>query len=72
MTIAAFAQFCRSDYFRWQRDRPAEQGPAIGQLVTIGVVVGVLGGLVGPVDGQGGVNVDISVVEPGPGGQLRR
>jgi uncharacterized membrane protein YfcA len=71
VTIAAFARFCRSDYYRWQRDRPAEQGPRIGQLVTIGVVVGVLGGLVGPVEGQS-VNVNISVAEAGPGGQLRR
>ncbi len=71
VTIAALAQFCRSGYYRWQRDRPAEQGPPIGQLVAIGVVMGVLGGLVGPVDGQG-VNVNISVAGSGPEDQLRR
>ena len=67
VTIAALVRFCRSDYYRWQKDRPAEEGPAIGRLVTIGVVVGVLGGLVGP--GEAGVHVDISVAEAG---QLRR
>ena len=69
--LAALVVFCRTEWFAWQRGRPpVEHGPPIGSLVTIGVVVGVLGGLAEPADD--GFNVEINVAEAGPTGQLRR
>jgi hypothetical protein len=51
VTLAGLARFHRSDWYAWQRTRPsAHEGAPIGTLVAIGVLVGALGGLVGPVD----------------------
>jgi hypothetical protein len=58
--LAGLATFHRTDWYRWQRTKPsAHDGTPIGQLVAIGVLVGVLGGLVGPV--EDGLAVRISV-----------
>jgi hypothetical protein len=44
------ARFRGTDWYTWQRTKPsAHEGAPIGQLVAIGVLVGVLGGLTGPV-----------------------
>lgn len=60
VALAGLARFHRTDWYAWQRRRPsAHEGTPIGQLVAIGVVVGVLGGLTGPVDD--GLDVRISV-----------
>jgi hypothetical protein len=51
VALAGLARFHRSDWYAWQRTRPsAHEGAPIGTLVAIGVLVGALGGLVGPVD----------------------
>lgn len=51
VALAGLARFRRSDWYAWQRMRPsAHEGAPIGRLVAIGVLVGMLGGLIGPVD----------------------
>lgn len=58
--LAGLARFRRSDWYAWQRTRPsAHEGAPIGQLVAIGVLVGALGGLIGPVDD--GLDVRVNV-----------
>jgi hypothetical protein len=48
---AGLARFTGTDWYAWQRTKPsAHEGAPIRRLVAIGVIVGVLGGLVGPVD----------------------
>ena len=60
--LAGLARFRRSDWYAWQRTRPsAHEGAPIGQLVAIGVLVGVLGGFIGPVDDGLDVRVNFSV-----------
>lgn len=62
VALAALARFHRTDWYAWQRTRPStHEGVAIGPLVAIGVLVGVLGGLAAPVDD--GIDVRISVAE---------
>ena len=62
VALAGLASFRRSDWYQWQRTRPsAHEGPPIGRLVTIGVVVGMLGGLVGPVDD--GLDIRVNVAD---------
>ncbi|MFC6287126.1 hypothetical protein ACFP3Q_16945 [Nocardioides sp. GCM10027113] len=61
--LAGLAAFSSSDWYAWQRTRPAaREGAPIGSLVAIGVLVGVLGGLMGPVDANG-IDVRISVAD---------
>ena len=63
VALAGLARFRRSDWYAWQRTRPpSHHGAPIGSLVMIGLLVGALGGLTGPV--EGGVDVRISVAEP--------
>ena len=51
VALAGLARFSRTDWYAWQRTKPpVHDGAPIGQLVAIGVLVGVLGGLIGPVD----------------------
>lgn len=58
VTVAGLALFSRTDWFAWQRDKPStRQGASIGGLVAIAVLVGLLGGLTGPVDDGIQVNV---------------
>lgn len=60
VALAALARFHRTDWYAWQRTRPSvHDGVPIRQLVAIGVLVGVLGGLAVPVDD--GLDVRISV-----------
>ena len=60
VALAGLARFRRSDWYAWQRTRPsAHEGAPIGQLVAIGLLVGVLGGLIGPVDD--GLDVRVNV-----------
>ncbi len=60
VALAGLARFRRTDWYAWQRTKPsAHEGAPIGQLVAIGVLVGVLGGLTGPVDD--GLDARISV-----------
>lgn len=60
VTVAALAVFSRTHWFAWQRDKPStRQGASIAGLVAVAVLVGVLGGLTGPVDD--GVQVDVRV-----------
>lgn len=49
VALAALARFRRTDWYAWQRTKPpSHDGAPIGRLVAIGVLVGLLGGLVGP------------------------
>ena len=58
--LAGLARFRGTDWYAWQRTKPsAHEGAPIGQLVAIGVLVGVLGGLTGPVGD--GLDVRVSV-----------
>jgi len=60
VALVGLAMFRRTDWYAWQRAKPsANEGAPIGQLVVIGVLVGVVGGLTGPVDE--GLNVSIQV-----------
>ena len=62
MAMAGLAMFHDTDWFAWQRTKPSvREGAPIGQLVAIGVFVGVLGGVTGPVDD--GFDVRISVAD---------
>lgn len=62
VALAGLARFRDTDWYAWQRARPsAHEGAPVGQLVAIGVLVGVLGGLAGPVDD--GLDVHIRVAE---------
>ncbi len=62
VALAGLARFSRTDWYAWQRTKPsAHEGASIGQLVAIGVLVGVLGGLTGPVDD--GLDVRIRVAD---------
>ena len=50
VALAGLARFRRTDWYAWQRSKPStQQGAPIGQLVAIGVLVGAMGGLAGPV-----------------------
>ena len=66
VALAALARFRRTDWYSWQRSKPStDHGASIGGLVAIGVLVGALGGLIGPVDS--GLDVRLHVAElPGP------
>jgi uncharacterized membrane protein YfcA len=60
VALVGLTMFHRSDWYAWQRAKPsAREGAPIGQLVAIGVLVGVVGGLTGPVDD--GLDVSIKV-----------
>ena len=60
VAMAGLAKFRSTDWYAWQRTKPSvHEGAPIGQLVAIGVLVGALGGLTGPV--VGGFNVGITV-----------
>lgn len=51
LAMGGLASFCRSEWYAWQRTRPpTDVGAPISPLVAIGVLVGVLGGLTGPVE----------------------
>ena len=61
VALAGLTRFRRTDWYVWQRTKPpAHQGAPIGQLVTIGVLVGVLGGLAGPVDDGPDVHIRVA------------
>lgn len=62
LALGALVMFHRTPWFAWQRTKPpTNEGAPIGRLVAVGVLVGVLGGLVGPADD--GVDRHISVAE---------
>ncbi len=62
VAVAGLAAFRRTDWYAWQRTKPsAREGAPIGQLVAIGVFVGVLGGVIGPFDD--GLDLHISVAD---------
>ena len=62
VSLAGLVRFRRTDWYAWQRRKPPRQrGAPIGQLVAIGVLAGVLGGLTGPADD--GLDVRISVAD---------
>ena len=62
LAMGGLARFRRTDWYAWQRTRPpAREGAPIGRLVAIGVLVGVLGALAGPVDD--GFEVDVRVAD---------
>lgn len=64
LALAGLARFRRTAWYAWQRTKPsAHEGAPIGQLVAMGALVGVLGGLIGPVDD--GLDVRISVADRG-------
>lgn len=49
VAMAALLTFQRSDWYRWQVSRPPRgQGAAIGAVVTLGVLVGAVGGVLDP------------------------
>jgi hypothetical protein len=60
LALAVLVRFRRTEWYAWQRMKPSvHEGARIAQLVAMGVLVGVLGGLTGPVDD--GLDVRISV-----------
>ena len=62
LALAGLATFHRTDWFAWQRTKPpAREGAPIAQLIAIGVLVGALGGLIGPIDN--GPDVPVGVVD---------
>jgi hypothetical protein len=62
LALAGLATFRRTEWYAWQRTKPsAREGAPIGHLVAMGVLVGVLGGFIGPVDD--GLDVRISVAD---------
>ncbi len=62
VALAGLASFRRSEWYAWQRTRPSRrEGTAVAGLVTIGVLVGVLGGLIAPFDG--GLDATVSVTD---------
>lgn len=62
VALAGLVSFSRTDWYAWQRSKPsADEGAPIGRLVAIGVLVGALGGFIGPVDER--LNVDVKVAE---------
>lgn len=59
-SLLGLATFRRSDWYAWQRTRPAaREGASIRRLVAIGVLVGALGGYVGL--GDGGISMRVNV-----------
>jgi len=51
VSIAALDRFRRTDWYAWQRTKPpTDQGASISGLIGVAVLVGVIGGLVGPAD----------------------
>ncbi len=51
VSLVGLAKFRRTAWYAWQRSKPStDEGASIRRLVAIGVLVGVLGGLIGPVD----------------------
>lgn len=62
VSLIGLASFRRSEWYAWQRSRPPRhEGPSIGRLVAIGVLVGTLGGYVGLVDEGTTMRVDVDV-----------
>lgn len=70
VALIALARFRSTDWHAWQRTKPSRhQGASIGGLVAIGVLVGALGGLAGPVDDGLDVRVDVAdLPRPSPTG----
>jgi hypothetical protein len=66
VALAGLARFRTTGWYLWQRTKPStREGAPIGQLVAIGVVVGVLGAVLGaPTDD--GVEVQIRVADQRP------
>ncbi|KRB78351.1 hypothetical protein ASE01_03475 [Nocardioides sp. Root190] len=63
--LTALAKFSRTEWFAWQRTKPpAQDGASIRGLVAIAVLVGALGGLVGPVDDGVDVSFDVATRAP--------
>ncbi|WP_148574894.1 hypothetical protein [Nocardioides caldifontis] len=61
VALGGLLLFRRTAWYAWQRTRPpAGVGAPIGSLVAIGVLVGVLGGIVAPVDGGFEAEVRVS------------
>jgi|SRR5690349_4200952 len=61
-SLAALAQFCRSDWCAWPRTGPSpREGASVNRLMVIAVLVGALGGYVGLVDGGITTQVNVSV-----------
>jgi hypothetical protein len=51
VALVGLARFRHTGWYIWQRKKPSSHdGAPIGRLVAIGVLVGVIGGLMGPVD----------------------
>jgi hypothetical protein len=60
VALAGLASFRRSAWYAWQRTKPSTgQGAPIGQLVAVGVLVGAMGGLIGPADDRAEVRVSV-------------
>ena len=70
--LAGLAKFSGTDWYAWQRTKPsAHEGAPIGQLVAIGVLVGVMGGLTGPVGDGLDVRVNVADVTRSHGALAR-
>ncbi len=60
VTLAALARFRRTDWYAWQRTSPPSHlGASTTPLVAIGVLVGVLGGIIGPLEDGAEVHVGV-------------
>ena len=45
--LGAFIAFVRTPYFAWRSAHPREQGPSLAGVVTLALIVGALGGVIG-------------------------
>lgn len=64
VSLVALYGFSRARWYAWQRTSPPTHfGAPIGELVVLGALVGVLGGLAGTSEDGVNVNMDVRVVE---------
>lgn len=63
VALVGLWRFRRTRWYAWQRTKPpARQGASTAQLVAVGVLVGMLGGIAGTSDE--GIDVQINVMGP--------
>lgn len=62
LALGGLWRFRHTEWYAWQRTKPStREGAPIGQLVGIGVVVGAMGGLMGPLDDGVEMRVDLGL-----------
>ncbi|CUR60512.1 membrane hypothetical protein [metagenome] len=64
VSLVALYGFSRTGWYAWQRTRPPTHlGAPIGELVVLGALVGVLGGLAGTSEDGANVTMNVRVAE---------